>query len=302
MKVAGFHFLILGCVLAAAPAAANTQPALAKEGAVIRSQVRTKHGSHEIVAEMYAAPDATKTVVMIPSYARGPEDFTPVFGSDLAPRVAAAGYRVLLPRPRNFKEGVTTGESEGVLLDDLAADVEALVAEHGTTPAIFLGHAFGQRVIRTIATRSPAKVDRLILLAAGGLKPSPKPPHDALVGLTFIPDADDEQRDTWLMTAFFAPGNDPTIWRDGWSAGAGIPQAHANQDTPFEKWWAGGTAPMYVVQAAQDTIAPAAASSEPLKKSFPERVKIITIDNAGHAMLPEQPKAVGDAVLEFLSR
>lgn len=248
MKVAGFYFLIVCLVSAAAPAAADTQPALVKEGAVERSQVRTWHGSHEIVAELYAAPNATKTVVMVPSYARGPEDFTPVFGSDLAPRVAAAGYRVFLPWPRNFKEGVTTGESEGVLLDDLAADV------------------------------------------------------DALVGLTFIPDADDEQRDAWLRTAFFTPGNDPTIWRDGWSAGAGIPQAHANRDTPFEKWWAGGTAPMYVVQAAQDTIAPAAASSEPMKNSFPDRVEIITIDNAGHAMLPEQPKTVGDAVLEFLSR
>ncbi|MDG1959424.1 MAG: hypothetical protein P8K76_12080 [Candidatus Binatia bacterium] len=58
MKVAGFHFLIPGLVSAATPAAADTQPSLLKEGAVERSQVRTRRGSHEIVAEIYAAPNA----------------------------------------------------------------------------------------------------------------------------------------------------------------------------------------------------------------------------------------------------
>ena len=283
-------------------AAARPPKAEAKMNDISRTRVRVAHGDFEVVAEFIAAPGATRTVVMLPSYARGAGDFTAEFGSDLAQRVAAAGYRVLLPWPRNFAPGLTTGPAEGVRMQDLAADVAAILEAEGTPPATIIGHAFGNRVARMLATSHPHLVDRLILLAAGGVKPTPAPQREALVGLVFQPAASDEQRDAWLRTAFFAPGNDPSIWRKGWSMGSGTPQAEATRDTPVEDWWRGGNVPIHVVQAAQDTCAPAEDSSIPLKEALGARVELVTIQNAGHAMLPEQPQAVGDHVLDFLAR
>lgn len=271
-------------------------------GPVQQTRVRTPRGDHEVVSELITADDAEHTVVMLPSYARGAEDFTRTFGSDLAEQVAAAGFRVLLPWPRNFAPGLTTGDAEGVRLQDLAADVAAALEAHGNPPASIVGHAFGNRVARTLATTHPHLVDRVILLACGGARPMPAPQQEALIGLVFQPDASPEERDRWLRTAFFAPGNDPAIWRSGWSMGSGIPQAEASRDTPLEEWWRAGSAPIYIVQAAQDTCAPPEDAAQPLRDALRDRVEVVTIENAGHAMLPEQPGRIGSHVLDFLSR
>lgn len=39
-----------------------------------------------------------------------------------------------------------------------------------------------------------------------------------------------------------------------------------------------------------------------LLEEFADRVDVVTIANAGHAMLPEQPDQVAEAVLGFLVR
>jgi len=43
-------------------------------------------------------------------------------------------------------------------------------------------------------------------------------------------------------------------------------------------------------------------NGEALKQEFGDRVTLVEIDNAGHAMLPEQPDAVARAVLGYLRR
>jgi len=35
---------------------------------------------------------------------------------------------------------------------------------------------------------------------------------------------------------------------------------------------------------------------------YPDQVEVVVIENAGHALLPEQPEAVADAVIEYLDR
>ena len=52
-------------------------------------------------------------------------------------------------------------------------------------------------------------------------------------------------------------------------------------------------------QAVDDAIAPP-ANAEALVKAAPERVKVVMLPNAGHAMLPEQPQAIGTIVLDYL--
>ena len=68
----------------------------------------------------------------------------------------------------------------------------------------------------------------------------------------------------------------------------------------LEAWWNGGTAPMLLVQGLDDRMAPP-GNGRALKDEFGERVDLVEIPNAGHMLLLEQPQAVVDAVLSFVS-
>ena len=61
-------------------------------------------------------------------------------------------------------------------------------------------------------------------------------------------------------------------------------------------WWSGGTAPLLDLQAANDPFKPADKRNE-MKEEFGKRVTVALIPNASHALIPEQP----DAVVEALS-
>ena len=62
--------------------------------------------------------------------------------------------------------------SGGHTLADLAGDVAAVLHHLDRGPAVLLGHAFGNRVMRMTATLWPDLVCGVVLLAAGGLFPS----------------------------------------------------------------------------------------------------------------------------------
>jgi pimeloyl-ACP methyl ester carboxylesterase len=56
-----------------------------------------------------------------------------------------------------------------------------------------------------------------------------------------------------------------------------------------------------VVQPAEDVIAPA-QNAERLRAAAPDRIEVLTVPRAGHALLPEQPAAVSAALLGWLAR
>jgi len=101
--------------------------------------------------------------------------------------------------------------------------------------------------------------------------------------------------------AFFAPGNDPAVWRNGWFAPVAQMQSAATRASPVERWWSAGRAPMLVVQGVQDAVAPP-ENGRALAAEFGARVILHEIDGAGHAMLPERPEEIAARVLEFLAR
>ena len=268
-----------------------------------RRRTSAVNGEATIVAEVFDPAEPCGAVVMLPSYGRCAGDFTEEFGSDLAERTAAAGYQVLLPWPRGFGDGLSTGDLSDVSLEMLAGDVAAVIETEANGPVAVLGHAYGQRVARMLATIRPELVDRLILAAAGGITPTPPDATAAIGTLVFDPSAPEEERLDALCLAFFAPGNDPSVWLDGWDAELGIAQSNANRPGLVERWWpGGGRVPMYVLQGELDHTAPAEDSSAVLAETFPDRAEVVTITDAGHAMLPEQPDQVAAAVLGFLSR
>jgi pimeloyl-ACP methyl ester carboxylesterase len=78
-------------------------------------------------------------------------------------------------------------------------------------------------------------------------------------------------------------------------------QLVANASSVDDWWSAGGTVPILVIQGLQDQIA-TPENGRKLKAEAPERVELIEIDGAAHALLPERPTEIARAATTFLGR
>ncbi|NIT97915.1 MAG: alpha/beta fold hydrolase [Actinobacteria bacterium] len=232
-------------------------------------------------------------VVMLPSLGRGAADF-----AELADALTEAGHHAIRPEPRGI--GGSIGGLEGLTMTDLATDVAAVIHARVGRPVTLVGHAFGNRVARMTATEFPHLVDSVVLLACGGLVP-PAPEHAAALLRVFDVELSDEEHLAAVDRAFFAPGNDPSVWFDGWYGIVAAAQGAATRDQPVDHWWGAGGKDVLVVQPADDVLA-VVENAERLVATDPDRVHMVVVADAGHALLPEQPAAVADAVLEWLRR
>jgi pimeloyl-ACP methyl ester carboxylesterase len=86
--------------------------------------------------------------VFIPSRGRGVEDF-----EDLSARLVRAGYQAILPEPRGI--GGSTSPLDGITYHDLASDLAAVIRAGSREPVTVIGHAFGTRIARTLASDHP---------------------------------------------------------------------------------------------------------------------------------------------------
>ncbi len=235
-------------------------------------------------------------VLLIPSLGRGAQDF-----EMLAASLAEAGYQAIRPEPRGI--GGSALGPEVVTMDDLADDIAAVIrAAVAVAPgsrATVVGHAFGNRVARMVATRYPELVESIVLLASGGKIP---PSAEAASALAAVFDASLSPADhlAAVRTAFFADGNDASIWAAGWYPETAAMQQAASRATPVDTWWTAGSAAVLVVQPADDVIA-VPANAAHIAGQLGDRASVVTIANAGHALLPEQPAAVTEALLTWLA-
>jgi pimeloyl-ACP methyl ester carboxylesterase len=108
-----------------------------------------------------------------------------------------------------------------------------------------------------------------------------------------------DERLAALRFAFFAPGNDPTAWLDGWHPEIRDSQRAAVAAVRQAEWWSGGSAPLLDLQAAEDPFKPEAKRNE-MKDEFGQRVTVAVILHASHALIPEQPQAVVAALVAWI--
>jgi pimeloyl-ACP methyl ester carboxylesterase len=237
-------------------------------------------------------------IVILPSLGRGAEDYDVV-----AALLAKDGFRVLRPEPRGI--GRSTGPMTGLTLHDLAADVAAVIEHEGKDPAVVVGHAYGHFVAGTLATDRPDLVRGVVLAAASAGKvppgvhePSVAPDVREAIeksGDVSLPAAD---RLRYLQLAFFAPGHDPHVWLGGWHPETEKAENAAARATPIDDWFACGAAPILDLQAENDAVAPRKFAGV-LKAALGDRVTVVVIPNAGHALVPEQPEAMANAIAAF---
>ncbi len=230
-------------------------------------------------------------ILLLPSLGRGAADFDLI-----AERLVGAGYRVLRPQPRGI--GGSIGPWSGLKLEDLAADIAAIIERDKCGPAFVVGHAFGNRVARTLAAVRPEIVRGVGLIAANvGRKPSP-PDVRAAIRLSADLRAPADERIKALQFVFFAPGSDASVWLEGWYPEVLAAQRIAGDLTPREVDYAAGSAPVLYLQPSHDPLARHDDADE-YKKALGDRVTVVVIANSAHAVIVEQPEAVSEALIAY---
>lgn len=229
-------------------------------------------------------------VVLLPSLARDSDDY-----DEVAEGLAAAGFRVLRPKPRGI--GRSTGPMTKISLHDFASDIAEVVKKFGDGKAVVAGHAYGNWVARMTAADHPELVRGVAIVAAAAKQYAP----ELSVAVTKAGNLSlsDEERLAALRFGFFAPGNDPTVWLKGWHPEIRDAQRAAAAAVKQDEWWSGGKAPLLDLQAANDPFKPGSKRDE-MKNEFGSRVTVMVIPNASHALIPEQPKAVVEALSRWI--
>jgi pimeloyl-ACP methyl ester carboxylesterase len=231
-------------------------------------------------------------VVLLPSLARDSEDY-----DDVADGLVRQGLRVLRPQPRGI--GRSSGPLENITLHDFARDVAEVITQLGDGRAVVVGHAYGNWVARMTAVDHPALVRGVAIAAAASRQ------YDASLRAEIDKAGDpalpEEVRLAALRKAFFAPGSDPRPWLSGWHPHLREAQRAAAAAVPQQQWWPGGVAPLLDLQADQDPFRTGSTRLE-MKDEFGDRVTVVVIKNASHALFPEQPQEVATALADWIKR
>jgi pimeloyl-ACP methyl ester carboxylesterase len=214
----------------------------------------------------------------------------------LAESLARGGYRALRINPRGAGNSIG---SVDVGYHARAADVACVVEALGLGPAHLVGHAFGNRIARTLAADRPDLVRSVTLLAAGGKVPGAPQAGPALARIyTLASQAE-------LIEAVSVSGlagsreNAAKVWQQ--LKPSVFPDSRPRGAVPkLEEWWAPrGRAKFLVVQGLNDLIAPP-ENGRLLKQELGDRVSLVEFPGVGHMVSLEEPEKTAIAILSFL--
>lgn len=279
--------LIAGCAAVAAVASVAVS---APRGLPAPSSTVIPNQNGDGRIEVLAQGDGP-VIVLLPSLGRGAEDFAPI-----AERLVNAGYRVLRPQPRGI--GRSVAPLGGINLHDYAADVATVIEQDKRGPAFVVGHAFGNRVARMLATDRPELVSAVGLVAANIGKAPSTPQIREAIRSSANPALPEAERLKALQFAFFAPGNDARVWLKGWYPEVLAAEREAGDRTSREEDFAAGQAPILYVQPAHDPLAHV-EDAKAYRERFADRVTVVVVEQASHAVIVEQPEAVSAALITY---
>ncbi|MFG1493543.1 alpha/beta fold hydrolase [Halobacteriovorax sp. ZH4_bin.1] len=240
-------------------------------------------------------------LVILPSLGRGVEDYTEKYKSTLTNRFVQAGYQVVLIQPRGIgkSSGKLSGKSTTML--ELVDDIRDTLDQLGIEEIWLVGHAFGNRLARSFTTYYPKYVKGLALLAAGGNYQMTSEAQNCLKN-SFNMRLPKDKRLEMISCAFFAKGNDASIWLNGWFPQLAAAQIHATSTIDANKYKMAAGKKFLVVQASEDFIAPPEFAGKVLAKELEDQVTYKEVEHAGHALTSEQPDEVAEIVIEYFKQ
>jgi len=189
---------IMASLLFLTPICFTSSSAVAQSRSQRRTVVQAGSATLEVMINGQGEP-----ILFIPSRGRSVDDF-----DDLTKQLVGAGYQVILPEPRGV--GGSTGPLEGITYHDLASDLAATIKSVTGRPATVIGvigHDFGGRIARTLASDYPHLVKQMVLIGAAG-KIQRSPEVDRLTTRFWETALSPQDRLAVLRQTFFAPGND----------------------------------------------------------------------------------------------
>jgi pimeloyl-ACP methyl ester carboxylesterase len=140
---------------------------------------------------------------------------------------------------------------------------------------------------------------RAVALVAANVGHNPSPPDvRAAIRLSADVTAPAQARIKAMQLVFFAPGNDAGVWLEGWHPEVLAAQRIAGDLTPRTLDYAAGRAPVLYIQPSHDPLAHV-ADAEEYKQALGDRVTVVVVADAAHAVIVEQPGAVSDALIAY---
>ncbi len=132
------------------------------------------------------------------------------------------------------------------------------------------------------------------------------PQHITLSGMiaAFVYWLPPSERKPYVKKAFFAPMSQvPYYWITGWYRDTGWMQEKMDVDhsSTSAAWVSGGNAPMLILNGEYDVAAPVENATY-MKKTYPDRVTLVVVPDAGHAMLAEQPAFIIEHLISYLGQ
>ena len=237
--------------------------------------------------------DGRPPVVLLPSSIRDSEDF-----DNVAERIANGGYLVLRPQPRGM--GDSRGPVENFTLHTLADDVATTIRQLGKgIPAIIVGHAFGHYVAR-VTDLDHSSLVRGVVIAAGEQRYQNDPSLRVSLDCASNTSLPRDERLQHLYHAFFVSTSDASVWLSGWYPELRSFYRNAAQVPPKSEWWPITHSLILDLQATEDPWRPSQSRNE-LKDKLGSFVTVQVIEGASHALFPEQPEKVADAILNWIA-
>ncbi|MBE65398.1 MAG: hypothetical protein CMQ30_01845 [Gammaproteobacteria bacterium] len=221
----------------------------------------------------------------------------------IGPILAEAGYKLVAINQRGILG--SSGNLERITLRDLAGDVIAVADKMKIEKFHMAGWAFGNRTSRMVATAYPERLASLILIAAGGLVPALTEPGE-LAKLLDDHTLNEEEKIYFARRTMFSPETAQNVVRNYVRGLTYWPEARkgqteANRNTPLQDWAAGGEGPVLMIMGVDDLTAPI-ENGYRMKAQHGDRLTLISVENAGHAVGLEKPKEVAEAMIEFLQK
>jgi 3-oxoadipate enol-lactonase len=250
---------------------------------------------------------AAPPLLLINGYAATAADWDPTFVAALE-----RSFELILPDNR----GVGTeplGELDGPLtIDTMAADLEALLDARGIERLSIAGWSMGGFIAQALATRSPQRVEALVLLStdAGG--------PDAVLAAPAVwaqlTDDSGSPRDqaTRLISLLFPPAVAAEIDRQlgGTVAAARAelsPTALSAQVDAMDTWHAAEQPPppasaprVLIAHGSEDIVIPPRNSAR-LAARWPD-CRVERFAGGGHAFMAQEPERLADLITSFLLR